>query len=243
MVHAAVAVGAPGCAERHAELAANAARHDGQRVWAELFLVLLRQRGKARLAPLRALGARRAAAPQALLQAVLGLLQVEAEGGGAAGSVDEACEAGEGGEGGEGERRLAACIASAKNELGSSLLTALALTAVARRAGTGDAAAEGHAQGHAERGGGKRRRSEDALDALNAALILAARMQDAHTQCAVLTELAQQQQQQPQQPVEELPQADEYGQHLRAKRQAIDDAVGSARRSAAFEALFGPDGL
>eukprot|EP00964_Phaeocystis_antarctica_P109236 scaffold73729_cov30-Phaeocystis_antarctica.AAC.1 len=86
MVHAAVALEAPRCAERHAELAANAARHDGQRVWAELFLVLLRQRGKARLAPLRALGARRATAPQALLQAVLGLLQVEAEGGGAAGS-------------------------------------------------------------------------------------------------------------------------------------------------------------
>ncbi len=43
-------------------------------------------------------------------------------------------------------------------------------------------------------------------------------------------------------PPEEPPQADEYGQHLRAKRQAIDDAVASARRSAAFEALFGPDG-
>jgi hypothetical protein len=77
-------------------------------------------------------------------------------------------------------------------------------------------------------------------------------MQDTHTQCAVLTELAQQQQSPPQQPPqlqpqqppppEEPPQADEYGQHLRAKRQAIDDAVASARRSAAFEALFGPDG-
>ena len=84
------------------------------------------------------------------------------------------------------------------------------------------------------------------LDALNAAPILAARMQDAHTQCAVLAELAQQQPPQPPQqckpPPQELPQADEYGQHLRAKRQAIDDAVGSARRSTAFEALFGPDG-
>ena len=84
------------------------------------------------------------------------------------------------------------------------------------------------------------------LDALNAAPILAARMQDAHTQCAVLAELAQPQPPQPPQQCkplpQELPQADEYGQHLRDKRQAIDDAAGSARRSAAFEALFAPDG-
>ena len=63
------------------------------------------------------------------------------------------------------------------------------------------------------------------LDALNAAPILAARMQDAHTQCAVLAELAQPQPPQPPQQCkplpQELPQADEYGQHLRAKRQAI----------------------
>jgi len=102
MVHAAVAVRAPACAERHAALAAGAARHEGERLWAELFLVLLRERGNARLAPLRALAARRAAAPQALLQALLGLLQAEAEGGG------------EGGEAGEAEQRLAACIASAE---------------------------------------------------------------------------------------------------------------------------------
>ena len=64
-------------------------------------------------------------------------------------------------------------------------------------------------------------------------LILAARMQDAHTQRALLAELVRHHA--PADP----PAAEEYARHLRAKEQAIGEAIGNATRSAAFQRLFG----
>ena len=241
MCHAALALEEPRRAARHAAAAAAAARHDGQRVWAELFTLLLAD--PPRRAGLRRLAERRGAAPQALLQALLGQLQGdEGEQGDSGGEAEEVAD-----------HRLAACLRQGDSELGSALLTTLALTAVARHASSSAAeaaasqASAASSQSSSAAGSStlavdrasaaasskKRRRDEEVLDALNAALILSARMQDAHTQCAVLEGLVRAQ------ATDDPPQADECAQHLRAKRQALADAVGAAKRSAAFRDLFG----
>ena len=252
MVHAALALEAPDAAERSAQLAATAARHDGHRVWAELLLLLLLQRRRggdtaaaaappkrgAQQAELRAIAARRGTTQQALLLALLSLLQTEA----AAGDAAESDEA---------EAELASCVevmeafTSSDSELGSAVLTTLALATVARSsrtapadggAGVGGGAAAAAAAASAtsaavaEVVGAKRKRTEDAL---MSALILAARMQDAHTQRMVLEELVSHHS--PDDPA----QADEYAHHLRAKEETIDRAVGDAKRTAAFGQLFG----
>ena len=67
------------------------------------------------------------------------------------------------------------------------------------------------------------------LDALNAALILSAHMQDAHTQCAVLEGLVRAK------ATDDPPQAE--GQAAGARRRG----VGAAKRSVAFRNLFGPE--
>lgn len=240
MVHAALALEAPDAAEQSAQLAATAARHDGHRVWAELLLLLLRRRAGTAASPpkrgalqaeLRALAARRGASQQALLLALLSLLQTDAKAGDAAES-DEA------------EAELAACVevmeafTASDSELGSAVLTTLALATVARHTrtssdcGAGVGSSGGGAVGSAvaEVVGAKRKRTEDAL---MSALILAARMQDAHTQRVLLEELVTHHA--PDDPA----QAEEYAHHLRAKEETIDRAVGDAKRTATFRQLFG----